>query len=172
MIRSIRIDDNLLHEAVAFSWVLNLKLHLIIVADDQAASDPFTRMALGLSKPNGIALKILPLKDAIKVIQQHISSNLNVMVIVNSCVNALILKQAIPSIDTLNIGLLRATTLTRLKLKEMDLDEENYQACLDLDQMNVAIDYRLHYQDDPIQINPLLHQLKSDQAKKIKIPFW
>ncbi|WP_331836832.1 PTS sugar transporter subunit IIB [Erysipelothrix piscisicarius] len=54
MIQKIRIDDRLLHGQVAYSWKSALNYEAIVIASDDAASDPIRKQALKLAKPDGV----------------------------------------------------------------------------------------------------------------------
>lgn len=43
MIQKIRIDDRLLHGQVAYSWKSALNYEAIVIASDDAASDPIRK---------------------------------------------------------------------------------------------------------------------------------
>ena len=51
MIRQVSVDDRLLHGQVAFYWTSYYNLDMILVLNDEAANDEFTKMILGLAKP-------------------------------------------------------------------------------------------------------------------------
>ena len=86
MIKLLRVDDNLLHGQVAFSWVRNLRIHTIIVADDKVANDQFMKMSLGLAKPVGVNLIIDSVDNAIEILKND--DKLNILVIVGNIRNA------------------------------------------------------------------------------------
>ena len=48
MIRQVSVDDRLLHGQVAFYWTSYYNLDMILVLNDEAANDEFTKMILGL----------------------------------------------------------------------------------------------------------------------------
>ena len=64
MISLLRVDEKLLHGAVVFSWVENLRIQSILIADDAIASDQFMCMTFGLSKPPNVKLTILGVREA------------------------------------------------------------------------------------------------------------
>lgn len=154
MIKMIRADDNLLHGSVAVSWVRNLRLHQIIVADDQASEDEFTRMTLGLSKPSGVLLQILSVNEAKKVVQR-IQPELNTLIIVGNLRNAKALLDKLPSVKQLNIGLMR-TAKPVLTYGLMNLNTTDIEICNELIQKGIEVEYRIHYSDDPVLVVDLL----------------
>ena len=58
MIRQVSVDDRLLHGQVAFYWTSYYNLDMILVLNDEAANDEFTKMILGLAKPREVRLQI------------------------------------------------------------------------------------------------------------------
>ena len=160
MIKMIRADDNLLHGSVAVSWVRNLKLHQIIVVDDQAAEDEFTRMTLGLSKPSGVLLQILSVNDAKKTVRE-IQPELNTLIIVGNLQNAKALLDVLPSVKHLNIGLMRAVK-PELTYELMNLSDDDINICKELIHEGISVEYRIHYSDISVSLEELLEK-KQDE---------
>lgn len=104
MIDILCVDNKLLHGQVAFSWLRNHKIHMIVIADDCIAYDEFMKMTLGLSKPSGVKLQILEIDDAIEFLKANIHSDLHIMAIVNSIKNAYRIMEQIQELNTLNLG--------------------------------------------------------------------
>lgn len=156
MIKIVRVDDKLLHGRVAFSWVRNLKIHTIIIADDRIAFDEFSKMTLGLSKPQGVNLQILEIKEAIEVLKKEEQSDLNVMAIVNSLENANIILDQIPSIKSLNLGLLRERYDTVGYSQNIALSKPEIEICKKLIEKGHEIEMRFTYQDKKLDIATLL----------------
>ena len=48
MIKLLRVDDRLIHGAVAFSWTKELSINLIVLANDKIAKDDFQKMTLDI----------------------------------------------------------------------------------------------------------------------------
>ncbi len=66
-----RIDCRLLHGQVLCGWLPHLELSAIVIADDEAASDPLRRCAMEIASPPGVALHVVPLaacRDALNTI--------------------------------------------------------------------------------------------------------
>ncbi len=158
MIKLLRVDDNLLHGSVAFSWVINLKIHTIIIADDQVVNDQFMKMTLGLSKPAGVNLMILSIDDAIKKLQDIQESNLNVLAIVNSIAKADIICDHMPMIKHINIGLIRKKDNEGIQHEHMHLSNEDIELCKKLLAKGVQIEYRLNYHDEMYDVAKLIYE--------------
>ncbi len=152
MIKLLRVDDNLLHGQVAFSWVRNLNIHMIIIADDQVAKDEFVKMTLGLSKPIGVILVIESIEDAIQRLKEHQDTEMNVMGIVNSIENAERILMNVSTVKNLNIGLLRTTKPIVYQYENIYLDQQDIHTCIHLLQQGVEIEMRLRYDDKKVKL--------------------
>lgn len=147
MICLLRVDDKLLHGQVAFSWVRNLRIHTIIIADDTVVYDEFMKMTLGLSKPSGVHLEILEIFQAIDLINQHVYSDLNVMIVVKSIENAYHILEKVPEIQSLNFGSLRQRYGTKQITENIALNEDEQQLCRKLIKDGKDIEIRMRYHD-------------------------
>lgn len=58
MIKLLRIDDRLIHGQVAMGWTKFVGADLIIVIDDESATNKMKKMILTLAKPAGVDLLI------------------------------------------------------------------------------------------------------------------
>ena len=158
MIKLLRVDDNLLHGSVAFSWVINLKIHTIIIGDDQVVNDQFMKMTLGLSKPSGVNLLILSLDDAIKKLKEEQDSNHNVLAIVNSLSNAKKICDNISTIKHINIGLIRQKETEGKQHGYMYLGNNDIALCQELLRRGIKIEYRLNFNDEMIDVARLIYE--------------
>lgn len=158
MIKMLRIDDNLLHGQVAFSWVRNMKIHTIVIADDKVVHDQFMKMTLGLSKPAGVNLMILSIQEAIEFLKSQINSNLNVLGIVNSLGSAKKITQALPEIRHVNIGLLRRKESHAYQYEMLFLTKSDARICDELISQGIELEYRLRYEDQKVLIKDILNE--------------
>lgn len=156
MINILRVDDKLLHGQVAFSWVRNLKIHTIVIADDHIAYDEFMKMTLGLSKPSGVNLQILEIKDAVAFLQSNIHSDLHIMAIVNSIENAYRIMEQLPVILSLNLGSLRERYDAKPISENIALNSEEMMLCSKLIEQGKEIEMRMRYDDKKLDVGSLL----------------
>lgn len=91
MIKLLRIDDRLLHGQVSFYWTEYLSLQTIIIVNDEAASDDFTRMILEFAKPKEILMKTMMMSECEPVILKEAASDENAIIIVGNLVDAQII---------------------------------------------------------------------------------
>lgn len=158
MINILRVDDKLLHGQVAFSWVRNLKIQTVVIADDHIAYDEFMKMTLGLSKPSGVHLQILEIKDAVAFLKEHVNSDLHVMAIVNRIENAYRIMEQLPSITSLNLGSLRERYDTRVISESVALNQEELAICEQLIAKGKEIELRMRYDDKKLDLKQLLRK--------------
>jgi PTS system mannose-specific IIB component len=60
----VRVDNRLIHGQVLEAWVPALRVKTLLVADDEAAADPFAQAAMGLALGEGLSLEVLTLAQA------------------------------------------------------------------------------------------------------------
>jgi mannose/fructose/N-acetylgalactosamine-specific phosphotransferase system component IIB len=58
VITFVRVDNRLIHGQVVEAWLPHLRVKRVVVADDEAASSPLVRAAMGLAVPSGIDVLI------------------------------------------------------------------------------------------------------------------
>lgn len=104
MIRLFRIDHRLLHGQVAFSWTRSIGADCILVADDEAATDKLKMSTLRLAKPQGIKLVIKSIEDSIKAIKSGVTDKYNLFIVTGSVADAKKICDAIPEINSVNLG--------------------------------------------------------------------
>ncbi|WP_032122387.1 PTS sugar transporter subunit IIB [Clostridium amazonitimonense] len=158
MIKLLRIDDKLLHGQVAFSWVRNLKIHTIIIADDKVAYDEFSKMTLGLSKPTGVNLIIVEVDEAIELLKSHVNSGMNVMAIVSSVDNAYRIIYNIPEIKSLNLGVLRKNYNSVSLTHDIAINENEVKLCKEILDRSVEVEIRLTYDDEKLFLSDLIKE--------------
>jgi mannose/fructose/N-acetylgalactosamine-specific phosphotransferase system component IIB len=88
MIKLLRIDDRLLHGQVSFSWIAYFKLKRIVIFNDEAALDGFTKMVLKLSIPKDIVLDIFMVQEAAREVPALAASKDSSIIIVGNLPDA------------------------------------------------------------------------------------
>lgn len=154
MIKMLRVDDNLLHGQVAFSWVKNMRIHTIVIADDKVVNDQFMKMSLGLAKPIGVNLLIETVENTIDFLRKE--EKLNIMVIVNNFENAVRLCESL-KIKYVNVGLIHKSSGYCIHYENMYLKQKDIDYLSILLKNGVNVEYRLHYDDCPVQVKDILN---------------
>lgn len=63
MFSMVRVDNRLIHGQVVEAWLPHLRAERVVVADDEAASSPLIRAAMGLAVNPAIEVIIQPLRS-------------------------------------------------------------------------------------------------------------
>ncbi len=107
MIRLVRVDDRLLHGQVSFYWTEYLNLSEIIIVNNEASEDDFTKMILDLAKPKDVKLTIVPIDNCKSILNQALKSMDNIIVIVSNLIDAKIIFDSFSLLKICNLGGLR-----------------------------------------------------------------
>ncbi len=156
MISLMRVDDRLLHGQVAFLWTKTLSIQKIIIANDNVAHDEFLKMTLGMSKPMGVELMILDVKDAIRQINIEETNSAHVLVVVNNMQDAKNIIDASTTINSLNLGQLRERPNSTRYSTSVTLTPEDVAIAKELIAKNVEVYIRTTPDDKKSQLNKLL----------------
>ena len=144
MIKLLRVDDRLIHGAVAFSWTKELSINLIVLANDKIAKDDFQKMTLDIAKPRGTKLICASVTDAAEEIKKHISDNTNVMIITNNIPDSKKVMDLVPEIKSLNLGGIRKKPDTVENLiGAIAVNKEDIAICNELVSKGYEVELRL-----------------------------
>lgn len=139
MIRQVSVDDRLLHGQVAFYWTSYYNLSTILVLNDEAANDEFTKMILGLAKPREVKLLIQEVQLGMKVVVQFLNSKENVLIIVGNLFDANLVLEKFSELTTLNIGGLRLRPNCKILNERTALTNEDIAICRRLLERKITI---------------------------------
>jgi PTS system mannose-specific IIB component len=59
----IRVDNRLLHGQILEAWVPRLKIQRVVIADDEAASNPLALAAMTLCVPPELPIEVRPVRE-------------------------------------------------------------------------------------------------------------
>lgn len=156
MIRLLRVDDRLLHGQVAFAWTKNLKVNLIIVANDKIAHDEFTKMTLGLAKPQNVNLTIVEVRKAIEILKTDKAKKYSSLIIVNNLEDAKALIMDVEEINSLNLGGLREREGSTRYTNAVTLTQEDISICKEIIDAGYEIEARQMPTDNKQDIKELI----------------
>lgn len=142
MIKLLRVDDRLLHGQVAFAWTKNLKINLIVVANDTIAHDEFTKMTLGLAKPQGVNLTIVEVKKATEILNTEKVKKYSTLIIVNNLVDAQRIAASVAEIKSINIGGIKEREGSKRYTNAVTLTDEDIRICKELIEKNIEVEAR------------------------------
>lgn len=104
MIKSIRVDDRLVHGQVALVWSKEFGIKHIVVANDEAAKNNVQQMTLKMATPTGIKLLIKSVDDAIEVFKNPKAKNLPMFVLTNCIEDAVKIVKEVSDIESVNVA--------------------------------------------------------------------
>ncbi|WP_412523586.1 PTS mannose/fructose/sorbose transporter subunit IIAB [Enterococcus sp. S23] len=99
-----RIDERLIHGQVAGIWSTSLSTQRIIVANDEAASDPLQKSSLRMAAPTSMRLSVLPVKAAAENIRAGKYGKQRLFLLFKNPKDVLRFIEADGPIKTVNVG--------------------------------------------------------------------
>ena len=106
MIKLIRLDERLIHGQIAIKWSRHTNVTHIIVANDSAASNSVIKKSLMMAAPGHLKTQIVPVEQAINLLNDPRCADLKVLVIVKNPKDMNTVLDACPTVEveTINIG--------------------------------------------------------------------
>lgn len=104
MIKTLRVDERLIHGQIAMVWSRELNIDGIVVANDETAGNETQQMALKMAVPSGIKVIIKTLQGAIDLLQDPRAEKMKLLVLVKTVNDAVVLADKLPNIAYVNIG--------------------------------------------------------------------
>lgn len=101
---TIRVDERLIHGQIAMVWSRELKLHGILVANDDAAVNETQQMALKMAVPSGIKVLIRSVDEVSEILKDPRSRTRRLLVLVRTIEDARRIVRKMPDIEMVNIG--------------------------------------------------------------------
>ncbi len=125
MIKLLRVDDRLIHGQVAMVWTSYLQANLLVVANNKAATDPITKMALSLAKPPGVDLEFKSIQDAVVYLNDSTLANRKIFVVVENTDDAKVLCEGVDEIKSVVFGGIRKSGVKKLIERQVFLDQND-----------------------------------------------
>lgn len=126
MVLMTRVDCRLLHGQTAVSWTSGLGADCILIANDAVVKDDLRKTTMKLAKPSGTKLVIKNIEDSITALNSGVTDKYKLFIVVESIADAAKLSLAVPAVDKVNLGLVKAKEGTRNISKSINvlLEEE------------------------------------------------
>ena len=113
MVLMTRVDCRLLHGQTAVSWTSGLGADCILIANDAVVKDDLRKTTMKLAKPSGTKLVIKNMEDSITALNSGVTDKYKLFIVVESIADAAKLSLAVPAVDKVNLGLVKAKEGTR-----------------------------------------------------------
>lgn len=142
MILLTRVDFRLLHGQVAVSWTSGLGADCILIANDQATNDKLRKTTMKLAKPSGVKLVIKSIEDAVQALNSGVTDKYKLFIVVESVEDAAKLVRAVPAVNKVNLGLIKAKEGSRNISKSINVLPEEEILIQEMLKSNVEVEIR------------------------------
>ncbi|URW70705.1 PTS galactosamine transporter subunit IIB [Lactobacillus kefiranofaciens subsp. kefirgranum] len=140
-----RIDNRLVHGQVGVTWTKSLSANLILVANDQAASDPLQQKLMkSTADSSGVQIRFFTLQKTIDVIHKA-ADRQKIFIVVKTPEDALKLVNGNVPIKKINVGNMHFAPGKEEVTKKVYVDQTDKDALMEL--VNKGID--VYIQDVP-----------------------
>ena len=135
----IRIDDRLIHGQVANFWCNNLNASRIMVINDAVYADELQKTVLRMATPSNVSSSILGVDKAVENIKAGKYKGQRVFIVLKSPIDVVkVLEKGLP-IKEINIGNLQGRKDTISIRQNVNLTQEELDACKILEKNNIKI---------------------------------
>lgn len=138
----LRIDDRLIHGQVVEGWVPYLKVNLVVVVSDAAASDEIQTALMKMALPPTVGLLVIPVEGAAAALAAPQMDGRKALVLVPGPAEALALVEKGLMIDRVNVGGLHHTVGKVQLGRALFLDEKDRLALRALKAKGVRLEGR------------------------------
>ena len=104
MIKLCRLDDRMIHGQIVTIWSRVVPVDRIIVANDQAGSNPIIAKSLLMAAPGNIKVAVKTVKDAVELLHNPKASAHDILLIVANPQDLLTVVEQVDGIHRVNIG--------------------------------------------------------------------
>lgn len=152
----VRIDDRLIHGQVAWGWSKMTNASVIVVPDDEAASDPVQKSLLKAGTPIGIRSAILGVADAAALLKGPKITNERTLVIVRGPASVVGLLDNGVDIKKVIVGNMRGETGKKRITKESAVNEAEWNSFKELDARGIELTIQWIPGSDTKNLNEIL----------------
>lgn len=104
MIKLCRLDDRMIHGQIVTKWSRVVPVDRIIVANDQAGSNPIIAKSLLMAAPGNIKVAVKTVKYAVELLHNPKASAHDILLIVANPQDLLTVVEQVEGIHRVNIG--------------------------------------------------------------------
>ena len=104
MIKLCRLDDRMIHGQIVTKWSRVVPVDRLIVANDQAGSNPIIAKSLLMAAPGNIKVAVKTVKDAVELLHNPKASAHDILLIVANPQDLLTVVEQVDGIHRVNIG--------------------------------------------------------------------
>ena len=104
MIKLCRLDDRMIHGQIVTKWSRVISVDRIIVANDQAGSNPIIAKSLLMAAPGNMKVAVKTMKEAIELLHNPKAAAHDILLIVANPQDLLTVVEPVEGIHRVNIG--------------------------------------------------------------------
>lgn len=158
-----RIDERLIHGQVAGIWSTSLSTQRIIVANDEAATDPLQKSSLRMAAPSSMRLSVLGVEAAAKNIQSGKYGKQRLFLLFKNPKDVLRFIEAQGPIKTVNVGNMSYKEGAREVTKSIHVLPEEEQIFETIASKGVTVTAQL------VPNDPVVDFMKNYAAKTVRL---
>ncbi|MEG0710232.1 MAG: PTS sugar transporter subunit IIB [Longicatena sp.] len=143
MVELLRIDDRLLHGQVAVTWVGAVSPDAILIANDEAATNEMSKLALKMAKPAGVKLAIKTMDEAAVLLNNPNAQKLKIFVITRTIQDTLKLVKETNQIHRVNIGGVKQKEGAKMVSANVFLDDKDIADLRELTSLVEELEVRM-----------------------------
>lgn len=143
MVELCRIDDRLLHGQVAVTWVGAVAPEAILIANDEAATNEMSKLALKMAKPAGVKLAVKTIADAATLLNNPNAKKIKIFLITRTIQDTLELVKMTDCIHRVNIGGVKNKEGGKMIAATVCLNDEVIQALKELKSLVGDLELRM-----------------------------
>lgn len=143
MVELLRIDERLLHGQVATTWVNAVSPDAILIANDEAATNEMSKLALKMAKPAGCKLAIKTISDAAELLNNPKADKIKIFVITRTIVDTLQLLQLTDSVKKINLGGVKKREGGKMVAASIFLNKEDIENLNKIEELVEEIEVRM-----------------------------
>ena len=143
MIKLCRVDHRLLHGQVAVTGVGAVAPEAILIANDEAATNEMSKLALKMAKPAGVKLAIKTVDDAIALLNNPNAKKIKIFLITRTIQDTLKLVKSTDCIHRVNIGGVKNKEGGKMIAAAVCLDDADLAALKELKTLVDSLELRM-----------------------------
>lgn len=156
MITLLRIDDRLIHGQVAYGWTQALGVSVILIVNDDVATNEMRKIAYNVGKPAGCKLYFRNVKDGIDAVKKLNASAYKCLILVDNVKDALTLVKECGCIRTVNLGGQRMAEGKRFISTLVAVDDNDIAMLKEIESLGTELEIRKVPADSIKRLNELI----------------
>ncbi|PPI88180.1 PTS mannose transporter subunit IIAB [Candidatus Pantoea edessiphila] len=156
-----RIDDRLIHGQITTRWIKEYNIQRIIVVNDDISKDNVRKILLKQSTPPGITAHVVDIDKMIRVWNNPIYRNDNVMLLFTNPTDVLRIVEKGVHITTVNIGGMAFKQGKIQVSKAVSIDKIDIIAFKKLNELNIELEVRKISNDSKVKMMDLISNINN-----------